>query len=388
MADAVVVLSLTGVRAELGPAALERRIAGVLSLPPPSVTVTIDDGNDATIVVYPEGDDVSLEADEVVAIINDAIQHGKVSEWTTDGAVCSVAEDEESASITEEEALEMWRDMSEEVRTGHLDKVPSPDGVMIQPSNEMRATNADKADGGALSPVESHLRRDPTLLEFDNVKRVDISQIDKMSWDEPVIIANAISEDVFAKREFLERHRLAAEYGDAEVRTGNRETLIDNGVTNSRPLPLSEALLPANDSNQAEECGTIVFSPVKELPDELARELLLLLKKQQLLFTDCFPTCPKAPMTKFTLTIASEGFGIGMHKHNAAMFQLLVGRKKWYMASSEDLGGDTDSHPGFYREKSTHKCIQRAGEVLFVPHDWYHEIFNLEYTVGIQALPG
>ena len=128
-------------------AALERRIAGVLSLPPPSVTVTIDDGNGATIVVYPEGDDGSLAADAVAAIINDAIQHGKVSEWTTDGAVCSVAEDEESASITEEEALEMWRDMTEEARTGHLDKVPSPDGVMIQPSNEMRATNADRADG-------------------------------------------------------------------------------------------------------------------------------------------------------------------------------------------------------------------------------------------------
>jgi len=163
------------------------------------------------------------------------------------------------------------------------------------------------------------------------------------------------------------------------VRTGNRETLIDNGFTNSKPMQLSEVF--ADSDRRVESCGRIVFSPVGELPEDLVDEL-----RQ---FIDCFPrpTTEFATM-KFTLTLAAEGFGIGMHKHNAAMFMLLVGEKKWYMTPRGDLEGDTETHPGFYREKSSHKCIQRRGDILFVPHDWYHEIFNLAvYTAGIQALP-
>ena len=125
------------------------------------------------------------------------------------------------------------------------------------------------------------------------------------------------------------------------------------------------------------ECGRIV----RELPDDFVDELGQ--------FTACFPRPTEEFSTmKFTLTLASEGFGIGMHKHNAAMFMLLLGEKKWYMTSGGDLEGDSETHPGFYREKSSHKCILRKGEILFVPHEWYHEIFNLgEYTAGIQALP-
>ena len=33
-----------------------------------------------------------------------------------------------------------------------------------------------------------------------------------------------------------------------------------------------------------------------------------------------------------------------------------------------------------------YKCIQQAGEVMYVPDHWPHEIFNLEPTVGIQAM--
>ena len=107
-------------------------------------------------------------------------------------------------------------------------------------------------------------------------------------------------------------------------------------------------------------------------------------------FTDQFPKCDNVSesMNKFTLTLASEGFGIGIHKHREAMFMLIEGVKKWYMCSSDGLEADTDTHPGFYQEKSTHKCIQKSGEILYVPSEWYHEIFNIsEYTAGIQALP-
>ena len=121
-----------------------------------------------------------------------------------------------------------------------------------------------------------------------------------------------------------------------------------------------------------------MFSPVRELPAELQAHLLPL--------TSAFPPSGGGDK-KFTLTLAREGFGIGFHKHNAAMFMLVVGRKKWYMGP-ERVEDDAPTHPGFYTTKSSHKCIQQPGECLHVPTNWYHEIFNLDpYTAGIQALP-
>jgi hypothetical protein len=72
-------------------------------------------------------------------------------------------------------------------------------------------------------------------------------------------------------------------------------------------------------------------------------------------FTNCFPRPSEEFNTmKFTLTLALEEFRIGMHKHNVAMFMLLLGVKKWYMTSSKDLEGDSETHPKLYQEKS---CI-------------------------------
>jgi hypothetical protein len=62
---------------------------------------------------------------------------------------------------------------------------------------------------------------------------------------------------------------------------------------------------------------------------------------------------------KFTLVITLEEFGIGMHKHNAAMFMLLLGEKKWYMTSRGGLEGDSKTHLRLYWEKSSHKCLLR-----------------------------
>jgi hypothetical protein len=376
-----VVLTLAKARTELGTNTLERHIAHALSLPAFNVSALIDGEDYATIVVY--GRSSELDANNVAAKINAAIQRNEAAAWTTGrDATCHVADDEESVSIGEEEALDMWRGMSEEDRTGHLGRVPDPDGAMIQPTHDEGTFSAESTGIGFVSPTESQLRRDPSLLEFDNVRRVHASQTHTISWNEPIIITNAIPDEILANSEILDKNRLSSVYGGAEVRTGNRETLIDNGFTNSKPLQLSEVFaVPRGRVESGVGCGRIVFSPVRELPDDFVDELGQ--------FTACFPRPTEEFSTmKFTLTLASEGFGIGMHKHNAAMFMLLLGEKKWYMNSGGDLEGDSETHPGFYREKSSHKCILRRGEILFVPHEWYHEIFNLgEYTAGIQALP-
>jgi hypothetical protein len=299
---------------------------------------------------------------------------------------------EEEISLEEEEAYEIWQNIPDEERTSHLDVIPNPDGVMIRPSHhhvDISSIQHKQTTTTSLSPCELQMKRDPSLLNFDNVSRVDIAEIHTISsWDKPVIITNAVVPETQVPKTILNKQELKALYGNVKVRTGNRETLIDNGFMNSIPKRLADALEETNNTNTNNtECGTIVFSPIQELPDTFIDELREL--------TDAFPSFTNSDTSigrkkKFTLTIASEGFGIGMHKHNAAMFMLLVGQKKWYMTNSSDLDGivsESETHPRFYRELSSHKCIQQPGEVLYVPNDWYHEIFNLEYTLGIQALP-
>ena len=300
---------------------------------------------------------------------------------------------EEEISLEEEEAYEIWQNIPDEERTSHLDVIPNPDGVMIRPShhhvdNIMDNIQHKQTTAALLSPCELQMKRDPSLLNFDNVSRVHIADIHTISsWDKPVIITNVVVPETHFPKTILDKQELKALYGNVKVRTGNRETLIDNGFMNSKPKRLADALEEENYTNNNTECGTIVFSPIQELPDTFIDELRELM--------DAFPSlCTNSDTSmkeqkKFTLTIASEGFGIGMHKHNAAMF-MLVGRKKWYMTNSTDLDGivsESETHPRFYRDLSSHKCIQQPGEVLYVPNDWYHEIFNLEYTLGIQALP-
>lgn len=375
------VLRLSGVRTEFGSSTIERRIHRLMDLEETeyvSVIVTIDDEEKGAItVIFSSDDGTYLDAnyfkDELNAAVKEDISSAASYGWedfwiaSPDDAICTVVDDEEeSVGIDEDEANALWREMSEEDRTSHLEEVLSPDGVMMQPSHERLRSPGE-------SSIDSQLKRDLGLLDFDNVKRIDLKDVESVCWDEPFIISCAVSSEIMRKSNtLLAKGRLMSVHGEAEVRTGNRETFIDNGFTNSKPMLMKDAL--GQDR--------MIFTPAN---GELAKGLVQELEQ----FIDCL-RCIDAQgflPCKFTLTIAETGFGIGMHKHNAAMFLLLQGRKKWYMAKGSNLDSSNETHPGFYQELSSHKCVQKPGEVLFVPNDWWHEIFNLSYTVGIQGLP-
>jgi hypothetical protein len=209
------------------------------------------------------------------------------------------------------------------------------------------------------------------------------------------------------------------------VRTGNRETLVANGFHDSKPATLAAA------------GGAIVFNPVHEMPAPFRSDAVLgrwlsadvrdspaAPQQRTLVFPNRLWKALLAPRTlhtnhsencsesntegdaehwspRFTLCIANEGFGIGMHRHGPALFFLTEGKKKWYLSHpaaidarlAREVGagpgwrGRSPTHPGFYGELSSHKCVQQPGELLLVPNRWYHEIYNLASpTIGVQAL--
>ncbi|GMI17425.1 hypothetical protein TrLO_g12024 [Triparma laevis f. longispina] len=374
--------SLAGVKdaAELTFDKLERLLAATLELPGSRISVLSVEDGEAQFVLYPDEE----KPEENVDVAELISSHDTSSYLNAEARAELVDVDEEEEEYVDEEtAMRLWREDTD--RTSHLPLFPSPDGVLNVPCHHPEDVTAscskeDTNDNNDfISPTHSHLKRDPTLLEFDNVPRIEISQLGDVvvDWTQPIVIVNDCSNNN-NNNNILARKALLEKFSDVEVRTGNRETLAENGFVNSQPMTLGDALKRADGGGADPECSRIVFSPVHELPEKFRDYLSPMI--------EAIPSEPPAVKKKHTLVIGSEGFGIGFHRHNAAMFYLNEGRKKWYLGPQE-VENDVPTHPGFYKGKSSHKVIQKPGEVLFVPENWYHEIFNLEFTAGIQALP-
>lgn len=80
-----------------------------------------------------------------------------------------------------------------------------------------------------------------------------------------------------------------------------------------------------------------------------------------------------APLKAASIRLAGlfvGGSGAARHKHDAAVNHLLVGRKLWRMWDETGRAVGT--------------CEQRAGEALFVPAGFEHEVVNLELSVAVQ----
>jgi hypothetical protein len=533
--DSPALFKLSGVDTTLGDSVLEDSLTKFLSIPIALLEKNYN-GEEGTILfcrcsLFVEDEEKSSSDDEdeddrLLSIIRERLEEvttatSPASESSSpsealfrkDASDVSVTilneeEDECVEYITEEEAYLLWLEQNnnsdndnenedEDEDEGHL--VSSPDGALVRPRHHTRRLDEEeeKSEGESVSNLrltlgaatEKQLKRDPGLLDFDNVLRVHCTEILELlsspetkdventvaatsssssvqGWREsfgsqPIMIygiggptkedsvvntanensnnascsSSSIREDLIdfsrALRDIIVRHG-----ADTIVRTGNRETLVKNGFHNSRPATLSDAttaLLPGcskieYENEKGKPNGTIIFNPIHEMPAEFRSESVLgrwiddetkptfpnRLWRTILTSGERYPSSSEGNINnhnkdsgrcpKFTLCMANEGFGIGMHKHGPALFFLTEGRKKWYLShpgpideriaaanDSQESGSSTSSisptHPGFYAELSTHKCIQEPGELLLVPNLWYHEIYNLASpTIGIQAL--
>ena len=106
------------------------------------------------------------------------------------------------------------------------------------------------------------------------------------------------------------------------------------------------------------------------------------------------------PLQHFFL--GAKGSGAHLHAHVATFNALLYGRKHWFLIPPEY--GMFDTHreqqmpiqrflevglPAFEeRGIKVIEFIQQAGEIVFVPHEWMHCVYNLEDSVGLSYQMG
>ena len=106
--------------------------------------------------------------------------------------------------------------------------------------------------------------------------------------------------------------------------------------------------------------------------------------------------------------LSPPGEGAGFHFHNDAMSILVHGRKRWFVYApdvssqvlipepgSKDLPGQIPQkyfyeqvYPKVVDSKTQRpfECVQRPGEVLYVPHMWSHSTFSIGATISLSFL--
>jgi hypothetical protein len=103
---------------------------------------------------------------------------------------------------------------------------------------------------------------------------------------------------------------------------------------------------------------------------------------------------------QLVLSIGNEGVGLPPHKHTAAWLALVVGYKKWSLLPPDALVDEdlylktalrppskwTSDHVELLRSQAgLLQCVQKPGEVIVVPHSWWHATTNLGDAVGVGA---
>jgi hypothetical protein len=126
---------------------------------------------------------------------------------------------------------------------------------------------------------------------------------------------------------------------------------------------------------------------------------------------------PERTMWKdhLALTIGRDLQGLTFHRHNAAWNVVVFGSKRWILYDArrivhnitrlKRMTRDVDNpiqltSPNWLRElyhkderldeirNHGHDCVQRAGDLLYVPHGWAHMVVNIGDTVAVVSERG
>ena len=87
------------------------------------------------------------------------------------------------------------------------------------------------------------------------------------------------------------------------------------------------------------------------------------------------------------------------HKHSQAYNALVFGAKRWFLSAPNHSPGNQvqstfewsearASQPAAERDAQILSCDQQAGDVIYVPQQWWHATLSLGETVGLAQQMG
>ncbi|KAK3273769.1 hypothetical protein CYMTET_18005 [Cymbomonas tetramitiformis] len=109
------------------------------------------------------------------------------------------------------------------------------------------------------------------------------------------------------------------------------------------------------------------------------------------------------------LIIAPQRSGAPFHKHNEKIHVVLYGEKRWIVSQQFPLANRGQKHPGEYfaqyfpseHERTSRflsslgvpdgestnngllRCVQQAGDIIYLPKDWYHSTLSQEDSIAL-----
>ena len=93
--------------------------------------------------------------------------------------------------------------------------------------------------------------------------------------------------------------------------------------------------------------------------------------------------------------LGPKGSGSPPHYHMAAVNTLVYGRKRWHLIPPRDAVYSALPARQWHRSggparlrgegRAVYECVQRPGDVLFVPDNWGHAVLNLAPSVGFAS---
>ena len=87
--------------------------------------------------------------------------------------------------------------------------------------------------------------------------------------------------------------------------------------------------------------------------------------------------------------VGGPGTGAQFHWHNSALNALAYGKKRWFLLPKGRAIYSTETPLEYLRDNATLtgwkplELVQRAGDLVFVPHAWAHQTVNIETSVGV-----
>lgn len=84
---------------------------------------------------------------------------------------------------------------------------------------------------------------------------------------------------------------------------------------------------------------------------------------------------------------ASQGTGSAEHYHRNAINALVHGSKQWWLVPRHAAGFSVRHPlripPRAHESEGALRCVQHAGEIMYVPRGWGHAVVNHADTVGL-----